>query len=126
MSDVSPRKEPRSGALVAQAAQLDHRAHVGEAVAVPRLAQGARQLVVVEVRRLAAIVADQEDAVVQAPGVRIGEIGVGALDSVGEVGAHEQVEDAVDAVRSDALAATLPQFLGDVVGRRRPVRILCG
>ena len=50
-----------------------------------------------------------------ATGVGIGEIGIGAFDPVGEIGAHEQVEDAVDAIRGDALAAFAAHILGNVV-----------
>ena len=41
-----------AGAVVAQPAQFDHRAHVGEAVAAAGIAQRIGQLVVVEVQRL--------------------------------------------------------------------------
>ena len=76
-------------AFLADAAKLDYGAHVGIARAAPRLAQRARQLVVIDVRGLPAIVADQEDAVVPTAGMSVGELGVGALDPVGEVRAHE-------------------------------------
>ncbi len=56
-------------------------------------------------RGLAAIVADQEDTVVAAPRMGVDQIGIGALDPVGKIGAHEQVEDPVDAVGRDPLAA---------------------
>ena len=52
----------------------------------------------------------------QAGWVLVGDIGVGAFDTAGEVGAHEQVENAVNAVRRDPLAAGLGNRLGDVVG----------
>src|SRR4051794_41947693 len=65
---------------------------------------------------LAAAVADQKDAVVQAVGMVVGDIGVGALDPAGEVGADEQIEDAVDAVGGDAAALALRHLVGDVVG----------
>ena len=50
-----------------------------------RLAHAARQAVVVDVHGLPARVADQEDAVVQAIGMLVGDIGVGAFDPAGEV-----------------------------------------
>ena len=101
-----PVERQLSVALAAPAANLDHRADIGEK---PALRAASRtppvRLVVVDMRRLAAIVADQEDAVVQAVGMVVGDIGVGAFDPAGEVGADEQVEDAVDAVGGDAAAA---------------------
>src|SRR5688572_32735043 len=41
---------------------------------------------------------------------------VGALDPAGEVGADEQVEDPVDAVRRHPPALRLADLVGDVVG----------
>jgi hypothetical protein len=70
---------------------------------------------------VAAAVADQEDAVVKAVGMVVGDIGVGALHPAGEVGADEQVEDPVDAVGGDAPALVLADLVGDVVGGGRPV-----
>ena len=109
-------------AIAAAAAHLDHRPVRREAgLAAPPRGRRPTELVVVEMRGLAAIVADQEDAVVQAVGMVVGDIGVGALDPAGEVGADEQVEDPVDAVGRDPPALVLRDLLGDVVGRGRPV-----
>src|SRR5436190_8326796 len=99
--------ETRTGralaAVAALAADFDDRADLTEAGLLGRLAHATRQFVIVDVRRLPAIVADQEDAVVQAAWMLIGDIGVSALDPPREVGADEQVEDAIDAVRRDPL-----------------------
>ena len=92
-------------AIGAGAAHLDDGADSVKARRLRRLADISGQAVVIDMRRIAAIVADQEDTVVQASGVRIGEIGVGAFHPAGEVVRHKQVEDAIDAVRRDALAA---------------------
>ena len=81
-------------------------------------AHAARQAVVVDVHRLPAAVADQEDAVVQAIGVGVGDIGIGAFDPPREVGADEQVEDPVDAVGRDPPPFGLGDRLGDVIGAR--------
>lgn len=70
-------------------------------------------------RHLTTRVANQENAVVAASGVRVRNIGVGALHPTGEVGTHEQVQDAVDAVGCNALAPPPSDALGDVIGRRR-------
>ena len=92
-------------AIGAEAAQFDHRPHVAEARRLARSAQGAGDPVVVEMAGSPAIVADQEHAVVAAPGVGVDEEGVGAFDPVGEVVGDEDVENAVDAVGRDAAAA---------------------
>ena len=97
-------------ALPAAAAHLDHRAVGGEAGRLGRGADAAGQAVVVDMLGLAAIVADQEDAIVQAIGMVVGDIGVGALDPAGEVGADEQVEDPVDAVGGDPAALSCETF----------------
>ena len=57
-------------AILAGAADLDHRALGRKAGARRRVAHAGRQFVVVDVRRLPASVADQENAVVQASGMR--------------------------------------------------------
>ena len=49
----------------------------------------------------------------------VGDISVSAFDAAGKVRADEQVEDAIDAVRRDALAAGLRHRVGDVIGRGR-------
>ena len=72
-------------ALAAFAAHFDHRARGGEAGVFRGLADALGQAVVVDVHRLPAAVADQEDAVVQAFGMLVGDIGVGALDAPREV-----------------------------------------
>src|SRR5690606_35001564 len=78
---------------------------------------GAGDVVVVEMRGLPAIVADQENAVVTATRMGVGDIGIGALDPIGEVGPHEQVEDAIDRIGRDALAAALRESFSNVVCR---------
>jgi len=77
------------------------REHIG-ALTVRCGADAARHPIVVEMRRRPARIADQEDAIVQAIGVRVGDIGVGAFDSPREIGADEQVEDPINAVGRDA------------------------
>src|SRR5689334_4034482 len=89
-------------AIPALAAYLDDRSRSGEAGAGGSLADAGRKSVVVDVDGLAAIVADQEDAVVEALGVLVRDIGILALDPAREVRFNEQVEDSIDAVRSDA------------------------
>ena len=69
--------------------------------------------------RRATIIADQEYAVVKAAGMGIGQLGVGAFDPAGEVGRHEQVQNAVHAVGCNTLAALLGNEVGDVIGRGR-------
>jgi hypothetical protein len=67
----------------------------------------------------AASIADQENAVVQASGMRVGDIGIGAFDTARKVGRNEQVENAVDAVGCNALAALLRDEISNIIGRCR-------
>ena len=69
----------------------------------------------------AAIVADQENAVMAAAGVAVDEIGIRALDPVGEIGPHEEIEDAIDAVGRNPLAARGGEIVRNIVGARRLV-----
>ena len=73
------------------------------------------------VHRLAAGVTDQEDAVVEAAGMLVGDIGVRAFDPAGEVSADEQVEYPIDAVGGDAAALRPRDLLGNVIGAGRLV-----
>src|SRR4051812_41901386 len=105
------------GAGAAAAAHLDDRASGEES---GRLGGGPHAIgdaIVVEMGDLAAIVANQKDAVVDAVRMLIGDIGVGALDPMGEVGRHEQVENAVDAVRRDPAFLAPRHRFGNVIGR---------
>ena len=106
-------------ALGAFAAHFDHRALGGEARRIGGGANTGRQFVVIDMHRAAAAVADQEDAVVEAAGVAVGDISVGAFDPAGEVGFHEQIEDPVNAVRRDPLSAFLRNKVCNIIGRRR-------
>ena len=57
-----------------------------------------------------------------AAGMRIGDIGVGALDPLREVRGDEEIEDSIDAVGGDAAALRGGQLLGDVIGGRGPIQ----
>src|SRR3990167_6831798 len=103
-------------ALGAFAAHLDHRALGGKARRFGRGADAARNLVIVDMHRGAARIADQEDAVVQAARMAVRDKGVRALDTADQVIRDEQVEDAVNAVRRDALAASLRHDVGNFIG----------
>src|SRR3954468_8349397 len=71
-------------AVLARSPDLDDRA-VGRKAGFLRCgADAAGEAVVVEMGCLAAAVADQEDAVVQAVRMVVGDIGVGALDAARE------------------------------------------
>ncbi|KAJ8136112.1 hypothetical protein OY671_010675, partial [Metschnikowia pulcherrima] len=50
--------------------------------------------IVIDMDRMPARIADQEDAIVPATGMAVRDIGVGAFHPPGQVRAHEQVEDA--------------------------------
>ena len=72
-------------AIAASAADFDDRPWCREARALRCLAHAFAETVVVDVHRLSAGVADQEDAVVQAARVLVRDIGVRALDPASEV-----------------------------------------
>mgnify|MGYP003376991983 CR=1 FL=1 len=86
-------------ALGAFAAHFDHWALGGEARCIGGGANTGRQFVVVDMHRAAAAVADQEDTVMQAARMAVGDKGVGALNPADEVVHDEQVENAIDAIR---------------------------
>src|SRR5690348_9145587 len=110
-------------AVFAFAANFDDRPRRGEAGVLRRFAHSARQIVIVEVNGLAAGVADQEDAVVKTAGMLVRDIGIRALDAAREVGGHEQVEDAVDAVGGDAASLGARNRFRDVIGACRLLEI---
>src|SRR3546814_17377809 len=64
-------------------------------------------------------VADQEDTVVEAARMAVRDEGVGAFDAADQIVGNEQVENPIDAVRRDALAALLRHDVGDLIGARR-------
>ena len=113
-----PARSARAG--IAQPPQFDHGPNIGKTGTLARIAQGARQSVVIDMSRLPALVADQENAIVAAAGVDIGKISIGAFKTVGEIGPHEKVENAIDAVGRHPLAAPGGQVFGNVVGGQRP------
>jgi len=106
------------GAVAAGAADLDDRPRGRETGGLGRLTDAARQAVVVDVNRLPALVANQEDAVVQALGMGIRDISVRALDPSRKVRRYEQVEDPIDAVGGDAASLSARDRLGDIISAR--------
>jgi hypothetical protein len=100
-------------------AQFNNRADIGEARAMRRSDQRAGQAIVVEMNCLAATIANQKYAVMLATGMAVGDIGIGAFDPARKIGAHEQIQDTVDAIGSDPLAASRCNALGDVIGGGR-------
>ena len=103
-------------AIAAAAANLDYRANLGKTRMFGGIAHSTGQFVVVDVRGLPAIVADQENAIMQAAGMLVGDIRVGAFDPASQVCAYEQVEDSINAIRRNPLPARLGNGLGDIIG----------
>ena len=97
---------------------FNYRAERAEPRLVRRSPHCARDGVIVDMRRIAARIADHEDTIVDAVRVRIGQIGIGAFDSPREIGSHEQVENAVNRIGGNAPPLGLRHGLGDVIGRR--------
>ena len=108
-------------AILAAAPDFDHRANLGKASMFRCRTDAFRQFIVVDVRSLAAGVADQENTVMQAAGVLVSDIGVGAFHPTGEICPDEQVEDPVDAVGRNPLAASFRHRFGNVISARGPV-----
>src|SRR5690242_18685685 len=91
-------------AVFTLATDFDDRPRRGETRVLRCFANAARQVVIVDVHRLSACIANQEDAVVQAAWVLVRDVGVGAFHAPREVGGHEEVEDPIHAVGGDAPA----------------------
>lgn len=68
------------------------------------VAQRTGQSIIVEVRCFTASIADQKDAIVMASRMAVGDVGVGAFNPPRKVGAHKQIENAVNAVGRNPLA----------------------
>ena len=84
-----------------------------------RIDQRAGQSFIVEMDGNPAAVADQEDAIMLAAGMAVGDIGIGAFHPPRQIAAHEQIEDAVNAVRRHALAAPPRDIFRNIIGRGR-------
>ena len=65
------------------------------------------QMIIVDMRGLPARIADEENAVMLAIGVSIGDIGIGTFHPRRDVRADEDIENAIDAICGDPLA---PRF----------------
>ena len=107
-----------SGAVAAPSTHFDHRLFGPKAGRLGGIADARRQLIVIDVRRPAADIADKEDAIVQASRMGIGEIGVGAFNPHRDIVGDEQIEDAIDAVGGDTTTLGSADSLGNVIGAR--------
>jgi len=115
------RKISVVSAISAGAADFDDRAGGREAGIGGGLPYPSGESVVVDVNGLPAGIANEENAVVEAIGMGVRDIGIRTLDPTGQIGGHEQVEDSIDAVRGNAAVLVLRNSLGDVIGAGRPV-----
>ena len=75
----------------AKAAKLDHRPARAEAASSGKIANTAGCLIVIDVSRLATLIANHEDAVMLAARVGVSEKRVGAFNSQCKVVRHEQI-----------------------------------
>src|SRR3546814_18079161 len=80
-------------AFGAFAAHFDHRTLGGEAGRLGGGAHAVRQQVVVDMDRIAATVADQEDTVVEAARMAVRDEGVGAFDAADQIVGTERSEE---------------------------------
>lgn len=106
-------------ALAAGPTNLDQRTRRREARTACGIANAPRQAVVIDMDGLPATVADEEDAVVQAPGMLVRNIGIRTFDAAREIGVHEEIENSIDAVRRDTALLLFRNLFGDVIGTRR-------
>lgn len=72
--------------------------------------------VLIEMLNGSAGVANQEDAIVHAARMRIGDVGIAAFDPQRDILSDEQVQDAVDAIGSNPPSELLAYQLGDIIG----------
>ena len=94
-----------AGTTLAETPNFDNRAFGFEIACLCDLANRSRSFVIIDMDCFAAFIADQEDAIMFAAGVRIGEIGIGTLHSQSEVVRHEQVKNAIDTVGCNTFTA---------------------
>ena len=71
--------------------------------------------IIIQMCSAAAIIADEEDAIMQATGMFIGNESVGAFHAAYNITGHEEIQDAIDAVGCDPLAALLRDDVGYIV-----------
>lgn len=76
-----------------------------------------RQFVIVDMRCASARVANQENAIVQTARMLVGDICVDAFNPSSKVGADKQIQNAIDAIGGDALAARFPYSVRDIICR---------
>jgi hypothetical protein len=117
--DVGKRNYAALAAPITHPAQFHHRPDIGKAGMVRGFDQGAGKLVIIDMFCATAGVADQEDAIMAATGVAVGDIGIGTFNPPRKIGFHEQIEDAIDGIGGDPLAARFRDVFGNVIGRSR-------
>ncbi len=105
--------------LPATTTQFHHRANIGKTGSTRCANQCASQLVIIDMHRCAADVTDQEDAIMAATGMAVGQKSVGAFDPARKVCAHEQVKYTIDAVGCYPFTSMGRNGIGYVIGRNR-------
>ena len=110
-----------SGTIATAAADLDHRLFGAKTGGSRRFADARRQKIVIDMRRAAARIANEENTVVKTIGVGIGKIGIGTFDAHRDIVGDEQIEDAINAIGGNAPALRGTDRLGHVIGAGRLV-----
>jgi|GEM_PF-6041981 len=77
---------------------------------------GLPDTVLIEMLNGPAGVADQEDAIVHAARMRVGNVGIAAFDPQRDILSDEQVQNAVDAIGSNPPSELLAYQLSDIIG----------
>jgi hypothetical protein len=72
--------------------------------------------VIIDMNRRAAIIANQENAVMQATGMAVGQKGIGAFDPPDQIVGNEQVKDPVNAIGRYTPTARQADAVGDIIG----------
>src|SRR3546814_10535069 len=101
LTEKSAKPNGSSGRLTGSAPSphLKNRPLRREAGLAGGLPHGVAELVVIDVRRVTALIADQKNTVVQTFRMGVGDIGVGTFHPPRQIDADEQVKDPIDAVR---------------------------
>ena len=96
-----PPRADLSGAINAAPAHLDNRTDRNKAADLGFRPDAGRYLIVIDMGGGSAIITHEEDAIMQAAGVRVRQIGIAALHPGCDMRGDEQVQYAVDGVGSD-------------------------
>lgn len=79
--------------------------------------QTAGKTVIINMDNLAAIITDHEDTIMQAIGMGVGNIGIGAFNATRQIIFYKQIQYAINTVWRGAFSAFLAHQIGHIIGR---------